>query len=236
MSGTTSKSVYFSKGEYAYSELKRLIVRGDLAPGSKLDLEVLSQRLKVSRMPIREALHRLQSQGIVEIHPQRATQVAPLSIADMIDTYDARCALESLVAASAAQHATVDDVDALVEEVERQASIADPADVEAFLDSDRAFHYRLFAIADAPRTFGFLRTLRDVSERYIHLYLADPKLQASSVAEHREMARLCAAHDADGLVRAVRAHVLLGKARLLEILPSLTAEPEEPVTELVSSR
>jgi DNA-binding GntR family transcriptional regulator len=223
------KSVFFSKSDYAYAELKRLIVQGKLAPASKLDLEVLAQTLAVGRMPLREALHRLRSQGLVEIHPQRATQVAPLSIADMVDTYDARCALEGLMAERVVTLARPDDIGALSDEVDRQAAMLESGELESFLDSDRAFHYRLFEIAEAPRTFGFLRTLRDVSERYIHLYLTNPQLQASSVAEHREIVELCAAGDSRGLVEAVRIHVVRGKERLLDLLPRLIDRDDEAV-------
>jgi GntR family transcriptional regulator, rspAB operon transcriptional repressor len=210
----------FSKSEYAYAELKRAIVCGELAAGSKLDLEVLASRLGISRMPIREALGRLHSQGLVSIHPQRATHVAELSWSDMVETYDARSALEGLLAERAAVNATPEDIAALEAEIERQAELVDAADLEGFLASDRAFHFRLFEIARAPRTIEILEGLRNVAERYIYLYLSDPALRADSVAAHREIVSLCAAHDPDALAAAVRAHVNGGKRRLVELLPA----------------
>lgn len=211
--------ILLSKSEFAYRELNRLIIRGELLAGARLDLEVLSQRLGVSRMPIREALNRLQTQGLVEIHPQRSTQVAPLSRADMIDTYDARCVLEKLMAERALDNFTPADGDALDAEIERQVVFAQSGDIDGLLASDRAFHFRLFEVARAPRTMEILEGLRNVADRYIYLYISEPLLRGTSIEEHRAIVAHCRAGDATALTAAVTAHVLRGKERLLELLP-----------------
>jgi DNA-binding GntR family transcriptional regulator len=225
VASVSTETVLFSKSEYAYRELKRLIIRGDLAPAAKLDLEVLSQTLGVSRMPIREALNRLQTQGLVEIHPQRSTQVARLSRTDMIDTYDARCALETLMADRALTRFTEADAQTLDAEIERQVELGKTGALDGLLASDRAFHFRLFEVAQAPRTMEILEGLRNVADRYIYLYISEPLLRGTSIDEHRAIVDHCRAGDADSLTAAVRAHVLGGKERLLELLPPAAEEP-----------
>jgi DNA-binding GntR family transcriptional regulator len=220
---TSTPSVFFSKGDFAYHELKRLIIRGDLSAGSKLDLETLAHTLGVSRMPLREALMKLQTQGLVAIHPQRATEVAPLSINDMAETYDARRVLEGLMAERAAGKFAKADIEALRNEIRRQRSFSASGDVDGFLESDRAFHFQLFTVAGAPRIRELLERLRDVADRYIHLYLEDPKYQASSIRQHLEIVRLCESGDDTALVNAVEEHVTGGKKRLLQVLPTIIA-------------
>jgi DNA-binding GntR family transcriptional regulator len=224
----STRPIFLSKSDYAYTELKRLIVRRELAPGAKLDLDELARELGISRMPLRGALTRLQSQGLIEIHPQRSTQVAPLSIGDMVETYDARHALEGLMAERAAGKATRDDVRALETEIDRQAELTEANDLDGFLASDRAFHFRLFEIAQAPRILELLEGLRNVADRYIYLYLTDAASRATSIDEHREIVRLCGARDPAALPAAVRAHVAGGKRRLLQLLPSLEPKPPAP--------
>lgn len=219
----STRPIFLSKSDYAYTELKRLIVRRELAPGAKLDLDELARALGISRMPLRGALTRLQSQGLIEIHPQRSTQVAPLSVSDMVETYDARQALEGLMAERAAGKATSGDIAALESEIERQTELTEASDLDGFLASDRAFHFRLFEIAQAPRILELLEGLRNVADRYIYLYLTDAASRTSSIEEHREITRLCAARDRDALPAAVRAHVAGGKQRLLQLLPSIDA-------------
>src|SRR4051812_11559444 len=118
-----------TKGDYAYEQLRRRIVTGELAPGTRLDLPVLCETLGVSRMPVRDALSRLDEQGLVEIRPQLATVVSTLSAADLHDTYGARMALESLLIGEAA--ARVDDklVAAMGCDIETQRTLADAGDL-----------------------------------------------------------------------------------------------------------
>lgn len=223
---SANRSVFFSKSEFAYNELKRLIIRGDLSAGSKLDLETLAHSLGVSRMPVREALRKLQTQGLVTIHPQRATEVAPLSVSDMVETYDARRVLEGLMAARAAGNFAKADVDALRAEIKRQRSFSTSGDLHGFLESDRAFHFQLFTVAEAPRIRELLERLRDVADRYIHLYLEDPKYQASSIRQHLDIVRLCEVGEPSALVQAVEEHVTGGKKRLLQLLPAIIADAD----------
>jgi len=223
---TANQSIFFSKSEFAYSELKRLIIRGDLSAGSKLDLETLAHSLGVSRMPVREALRKLQTQGLVAIHPQRATEVAPLSVSDMAETYDARRVLEGLMAERAAGQFAKADIEALRAEIKRQRTLSGSGDLDGFLESDRAFHFQLFTVAGAPRIRELLERLRDVADRYIHLYLEDPKYQASSIRQHLDIVRLCEAGEQSALVRAVEEHVTGGKKRLLQLLPGIIADAD----------
>jgi DNA-binding GntR family transcriptional regulator len=120
-----------------YAELQERIVSGALPAGERLREAQIAELLQVSRVPIREALHRLEFDGLVEILPRRGATVRQLTIKDVQELFDVRESLEVLVARSAARNATPDDV-ALLE--------------AALDDSDRAYRtgdQRAIAAANA---------------------------------------------------------------------------------------
>jgi DNA-binding GntR family transcriptional regulator len=208
-------SSFNTKTDYALAELRRLIVTGVLAPGERLDLQVLADALAISRMPLREALSRLAAQGLVEIHPQKWTSVAPLSRADIVDTYGARHALETLLAGQAIDGLDDERITQIEQELERQRRLADQDDLEGVLRCDRRFHDLLYERAGMPRTHRLVSGLRDVADRYIYLFLKDSSDRRRSIAEHEEIVRLCRSRHSAELRRAVGHHVARGRDALL---------------------
>jgi DNA-binding GntR family transcriptional regulator len=220
-SATATTSFGFTRGapltksDFAHNELRRRIVTGELPPGARLDLQELCDALGISRMPMREALSRLSTQGLIEIHPQRATVVSELSAADLKDTYGARIALETLLAETAAPHvddALLRDLEANIEE---QRGLAAAGDLEGFLFSDRRFHDRLYERAGMLRTHGLVARLRDVADRYVYLFLRDGSHRTESIDEHVRLVALCAQRDAAAVKAALAEHIERGREALL---------------------
>ena len=92
---------YRTVADLAYARLRQRILSGELAPGSRIDQDAEADRLLASRMPVREALRRLESEGLVEIVRHRGALVRGLSVSDLEDLYVLRIALEGVAAASA---------------------------------------------------------------------------------------------------------------------------------------
>jgi DNA-binding GntR family transcriptional regulator len=198
--------------------LRRRIVTGELAPGTRLDLPVLCDTLGVSRMPVRDALSRLDEQGLVEIRPQTSTVVSTLSTADLRDTYGARIALESLLIGAACERIDDDLLAAMGRDIEEQRALVDARDLEGFLRSDRGFHDRLYERARMPRSRALVERLRDVADRYIYLFLAAGEHRFESIAEHEQLVALCARPDAGELQQAIGEHIARGRDALLDQL------------------
>jgi DNA-binding GntR family transcriptional regulator len=207
-----------TKSDFAHNELRRRIVTGELGPGTRLDLQELCDTLGISRMPMREALSRLSSQGLIEIHPQRATVVAELSSVDLRDTYGARVALETLLAEAATPHVDDELVRTLQADIDEQRRLAADGDLEGFLFSDRRFHDRLYERAGMPRTHGLGTRLRDVADRYVYLFLRDGSHRQESIDEHVRLVALCGERDAAAVKAAVAEHIVRGRDALLEQL------------------
>jgi DNA-binding GntR family transcriptional regulator len=203
-----------SKSDFAYHELRRRIICGDLAPGTRLDLNVLCETLDVSRMPVREALSRLGAQGLVNVLPQHASVVSTLSTADLRDTYGARIALEALLAGAAAGRVDEALLQEMSAEIEAQRRFAEEGDLDRFMNSDRDFHDLLYERADMMRTCAIVHGLRDVADRYIYLFLEANAHRWESIAEHEQLLRLCEHGDAVELQQATARHIARGRDTL----------------------
>ena len=131
-----------------YSALLTDLASGDILPGQRLGEETLAVRWKVSRWPVRDALIRLESEGIVERRPSSGTYVREVSAKELDELHELRAAVEGLVIQKVVKIATENELD----ELESLARAADEQyrgrDVEKIIDHEMRFHLRLSEIAD----------------------------------------------------------------------------------------
>lgn len=176
--------------DYAYEAVKRDILSGKLAPGSRIDQDALAEALGCSKIPLRSALERLAAEGLVQNHSFRGTTVSPLSLSELDEIYLVRCLLEKLATELAAARLTPDDLEALYGLVEWQEAVAD--DLDALLEANRAFHMKLYSLADRPLLLQIIERLWDLSERYRRAFLQGAGISQSSTLEHRHLVDLLA--------------------------------------------
>lgn len=150
--------------ELVLTGLRTDILTGELGPGDQVVQELLAERYGVSRVPLREALKTLESEGQVVYYPHRGYFVAELSVADLMEVYR----LRSLLEAEAIRHAVpalndgdVDDLADLLAEVDA-ASRAE--DVLAMTAANRRFHFAIFDAAGMPRLTRLLHQLWDATD------------------------------------------------------------------------
>ena len=195
--------------EAAAERLRTLIIEGELAPGTKLNERELSERLGVSRTPLREAFRMLAADGLLVQLPNRGAQVVAMSPADVRDAFEVMAALEGLAGELAAARITDDEVDGLrALQAEMDAAHA-AQDLPAYYRVNREIHDRLNAIAANPVLANAYRAL---NARLHSLRFRSNLNQAKwdrAVAEHRSMIAALAARDGaalrDLLIRHVRA-------------------------------
>ena len=124
----------------AYTTLRNAIVDGTLAPGERLRDQELTEWLGLSRTPVREALSRLEQDGLVETEPQRFTRVAPLDRRAARDAFPIVAAIHALAAELGVPNLTAADLEAMSNANARFAQALKDDDVDAALDADDAFH------------------------------------------------------------------------------------------------
>src|SRR6478672_622864 len=123
-----------------HEHLRQEILDNRLPPGSELNEVALSQALGVSRGPVREAIGRLASEGLVTVRPRRGAVVTALSAQEFLAAYQVREALETLAIRLAVPRLGPEDIDRLQVYVDEMVRYADEPDVDAFFRANAAFH------------------------------------------------------------------------------------------------
>lgn len=204
--------------ERAMSAVREAILRGDFASGARLGEVELADRLGISRTPIREALSRLVSEGLVELSPHRGARVASWTVAELEGVFDLRLALEPRAAARAATRAGKNDVDRLDELAHAMQRVGAPGpqqDLDALVPLNRDFHGRLVALADHPALTTALAGAvhAPIVLRNFHAY--DPDSLARSLAHHVEIVAAVRARDPDWAEAVMSAHICNARATML---------------------
>ena len=127
-----------SRGEWAYGRLKMEIANGTMGPGSRVRENEIAERLSISRTPVREALRRLEAEGLIVHVPHQGAIIAELDHQAVIELYDMRETLEGTAARYAARHASEAEIQDLAELVESEQE--NVGDFRALAQLNRAFH------------------------------------------------------------------------------------------------
>ncbi len=206
--------------EFVYGKIREKIFSGEFEQGMPLRQEKIAKILGVSRLPVREALTRLEVEGIVTLRPRQGFIVAQLRIEDIGEIFDLRAVLEeqaAFIATTMRTEQDVADIRAIVEEMEkiRPGSNRDLVD---FSTLNRTFHERLFAISKREMTCNLLNTLQNSAERYVRMGARLVSDLTEAHKEHRAIFEAFAQGDAKKAGRASRAHVQNTEGRLVNVL------------------
>lgn len=207
--------------EIAYEAVKAAILRGDLAEGVRLQQTMLASQLEVSTTPVREALSRLASEGLVRIDAHRGAIVRGLDDTELDEIYQLRQMLEPQATRKAVEHITDEELDQAEDLWRRMEDHSDPAE---WAENNRQFHALIVAAAHSPRLESILKGLRDSSTRYVQWSVTvDPQRFIAANQDHRDLIAACRARDGDwaasieerhlnGTVEALRRRLEDGRA------------------------
>src|SRR5579884_1334648 len=159
---------YATKAELVYQHLRDMIVSGALLPGERLYLDEIAQRLGVSTNPVREALRRLESEGLIANRPHAGATVAALDVEKIEVHFLIRGALEGLAVRLAASRMTEETLERLEEWDGRLARLAASGEHATWNEENIAFHRFLFGCSRAPDLVALIDLQRDRSPRYRH--------------------------------------------------------------------
>ena len=192
--------------EAVLAEIRRLLVTGELAPGTPVRQEAVADRLAVSRVPVREALKVLEGEGHVVYLPRRGYVVSELSVADLSEVYR----LRELLEAEAIRVAVPRLDDATVAAIEHAAHDVDAAgrrgDLVAMTSCNRDFHFLLFDAAGMPRLSRTLRQLWDATDVYRGVYFAGTGNRLRVADDHATLVAALRARDVRAAVAAQKSH------------------------------
>jgi DNA-binding GntR family transcriptional regulator len=213
--------------DIAFDHVRDAILTGALQPGDRVPQDAIAQELNISRMPLREALRRLEAGGFVSIVPHRGATVTPLSREAIEEIYFIRTALEAASAGRAATHMEAARVERLRLILEEAAGALDASDGVALADANRRFHLVGHEASGLPLLSRMIAELSDHSQRYRLLHTQLGARAHVALAEHQQILQAWAARDADAAEEAVRVNLENSERALLDAIQF--ADDSQPV-------
>jgi DNA-binding GntR family transcriptional regulator len=186
-----------------------------LADGEPLRQDELAVALGVSRMPVREALRRLETEGLVDVQPHKGAVVAELSTEEIREIFEIRLLAECLMLRLSIPRLTESQFD-------RAAAIIDESEgMEDFVRRNRLnrlFHETLYAGVARRRLPVLIASLNDAIERYYRLLLTQDEYTSRSQDEHRQLLAACRRWDVETATSLLSAHIAAARDTLTELL------------------
>lgn len=194
---------YVSKSDMVTDVLRELITNRQLTPGTLLRQRELAEQLEVSYTPVREALRRLESEGLVVTNVHRGATVAAYTESDELEeNYQILAALEALAGSLAVSKMTDDDI-AEIEALYQQVASCPPGD-ERLAELNRQFHFRLYECARSPMLLLLMRLLW----RSFPLGPQSGRPHQESVRQHADLLAALKRRDEEQVAAIIRGHVL----------------------------
>ena len=205
-----------SRGLWVSEALRDDIQEGRYAPGDRVTELEVAERLGVSRTPVREALRRLESEGLLVSLPWRGVVVAELDRAQVLELYAMREVLEGTAARFAAQHADAAEIDLMHDLLEREAAAGDDDALTARINRD--LHEAIYTAARNRYLLSTLNALRNALALLKGTTFSVPGRPAEGLGEHRAIIHAIAARDGEGAEAAARRHIDNARRTRLKML------------------
>ena len=175
---------YLPLRDVVFNTLRQAILRGEMEPGERLMEIQLAQKLGVSRTPIREAIRKLELEGLVIMIPRKGAEVAHITEKDMRDVLEVRSTLEELVVQLAIKNVTEEKLDELRAANRVFESAVVSKDVVNIVEADVKFHDILYSMTNNPRLIQIINNLREQMYRYRLEYVKDARTHSILISEH----------------------------------------------------
>ena len=190
-----------------FERLRGMIISLDLPPGSPLSRAALAGQFGVSSTPIRDALMRLEEEGLVEVFPQYATVVSRIDIKRAQQAHFLRQSLELEIVRALAQGHDAAPIDELNRIIALQQHFAKAGDFEKFMAADDDFHQLLYAAADKQGLWALVKSRSGHIDRLRRLHLPSPGKAQDIVRHHKLIVKAVAAGEPEEAQRHLRKHL-----------------------------
>ena len=193
--------------DVVFNTLRQAILRGELKPGERLMEIQLANKLGVSRTPIREAIRKLELEGLVLMIPRRGAEVAEITEKSLRDVLEVRAALEELAVDLACDRISAEDIQSLKEAAKEFEAALQGGDVTEYAEADVKFHDIIYLATDNQRLIQLLYNLREQMYRYRVEYLKRTEVHPILLAEHEHIIECIEKHDKAAAIVAISTHI-----------------------------
>ncbi|GFN21747.1 GntR family transcriptional regulator [Thermanaeromonas sp. C210] len=204
--------------EIVFETLREAILSGQLKAGERLMEVQLAEEMGVSRTPVREAIRKLELEGLVVMVPRKGAYVAGISTKDITEVFEIRSALESLAAALACERITEEELEELERLLVQVAECAEKNDLETLIQVDTRFHNVLYRASRNERLAQIINNLGDQIQRFRTTSLATPGRMKEALEEHKALVEAITARDVELAQRLAQEHIENAENRLMEAM------------------
>jgi DNA-binding GntR family transcriptional regulator len=203
-------------GDMAYTSLKEAIVRGDLQPGQRLVESTLSAQMRISRIPIREAMKKLEQDDLVERSDTRGFIVKNPSREEIEETFGIRSVLESYAAALATERMNAVTIGKLEETLEAYRQALKKKDIATMMQLNGQMDEIIFTASGSKKLYSLIGNFRDFISRYRKALLTCLDYAAISLADHEKIVEAMKEGDAEKVEKLVRRHLIRGREIIIK--------------------
>ncbi len=204
--------------EIAYETLKHAIITGQIPAGTRIVETEFADRMHISRTPLREALRKLERDGLVEYVLRRGVMVRAFTLADVEEIYTIRNALEMLTLPAIIESATAEDVRTLREKLHQMDALVDNNDIEGLSPLARAFHSQLTAISKMNRILRVIEGQDEYITRFSAISIAKENRRHAAHKEHYQLVDFVEQKDLEGFRQLMQKHIERSKQNCLNAL------------------
>ena len=194
-----------------YASIKNAIITAQLKPNQRVVEERMAADIGSSRTPVREALQKLEREGLIFRPPRTGFVVKGVTEEEVEDILDLQCVLEGYAGRLATQRITKDEITHLDDLIKRQEECVMNADTEMFIGLDAEFHDTLHRAAKHARLYDLVQGLRDCMDRYRMIIFRSHAKLYLSIKDHKEVVSLMKTKNARQIEKLIGKHMVRGK-------------------------
>ncbi|MBE5097816.1 GntR family transcriptional regulator [Priestia aryabhattai] len=200
--------------------LRKAIVSGELEMGQKISEKTLSQRLNVSRTPVREALKQLEREGLVEIIPRVGTCVRKPTEKEVTELFTIKEVLEGLAASEMTKRGPIPELENLMQAMEKMEQSVEEKNIDGYVEANTLFHESILkGCGNSKLLYHYDLLINQLPYRqFVYLTLEQPDRLEKSVQEHKRIVEAIKSQNSKLAEQLMREHVEKSGAKLKEII------------------
>ena len=198
---------YLPLRDVVFNTLRRAILKGELKPGERLMEITLADKLGVSRTPIREAIRKLELEGLVVMAPRKGAKVASITERDLNDVLEVRKGMEVLAISLACKRITGEELEKLETIEQSFQKLIESGNLTELAEMDVKFHDTIYQATNNQRLVQLLNNLREQMYRYRMEYLKDIAVRRTLAEEHKAICRALRERDEQQAEQYVSIHI-----------------------------
>lgn len=193
--------------EVIFNTLREAIIVGELKPGERLMEVQLADKMGVSRTPVREAIRKLELEGLVEMLPRKGAHVADLSVKDIMDVLEVRATLDGLATRLSASRITDEEIKELRHLLAQFINYVEKDNLQGSIKKDVEFHDIIYRSSRNEKLIQISNNLREQVQRFRVIYIKDYSSSRELIREHTEILEAIASRDPVAAMDCAQRHI-----------------------------